>query len=125
MSDEPPNPKVEPEDQQQINRFGRLNDVVEGMRVHLARLKTELENLEDANDELMLADEDEPVQYFVGGAFYAMQHDDAESRLESDKSTLDTEVSELEGKIEEHSRELAELKVSLKAKFGDAINLEM
>ena len=123
--DEPPNPTVELADQQLINRFGRLNDLVEGMRVHEARLRTELENLDDAADELMLADDSERVTYFVGGAFYELPHSDAEARLERDKSALADELSELETNIEANSKELAELKVTLKSKFKVNQNLKI
>lgn len=105
------------EDQQMINTFGRLNDRQKVTKEQIKVLKAQLENLDDAADEMMMTD-DETVDVFVGGAFYALSIAEAEQRLEKDKEELSKRQSELEALQSQIDGELAELKVRLKSKFG-------
>jgi chaperonin cofactor prefoldin len=117
--------QVERADQDRINEFGRLNDDMDGMKFELSQLKTQLANLEEASDELLLADEaDGGVQCFVGSSFFTLSREEAEKRLGDEKEQLQTQAGELETRIAANEQKLAQLKVTLKAKFRDAINLD-
>ncbi|EIM82934.1 Prefoldin subunit 4 [Stereum hirsutum FP-91666 SS1] len=112
------------EDQQRINTFSKLNARVRVIEERRDELKQEKEALDDLSMELELADEDQPVLYKVGETFLHMPHSRATKRLLHDQSVLDKELSGLEEKKEECEKGMKELKVSLYAKFGKAINLD-
>jgi prefoldin subunit 4 len=115
--------QVERIDQDRINEFGRLNDQVESMQAEVEQLKTALANLDDASDELLLADT-EQVQYLIGGSFFTLSKDDAETRLNAEKDQLQAQVTDFDARIAANEAKLAQLKLTLKAKFRDAINLD-
>ncbi|KAJ7772727.1 Prefoldin subunit-domain-containing protein [Mycena maculata] len=112
------------EDQQRINTFSKLNTRMRSIEEKLQELKQEKEALEDLATELELADEDEPVLYKVGEAFLHMPLPRALKRLEKDQTDIDAQVSTLSSSVEECEKEMKELKVTLYAKFGRAINLD-
>ena len=103
----------------------------------------EKEALDDLNMELELADEDQLVlcvssclfceqpfvdpnfrRYRVGEAFVHLRHGQAMKRLERDQNDLTRQLDGLKEKTEECEKEMKELKVTLYAKFGRAINLD-
>jgi len=112
------------EDQQRINSFSKLNTRMRNIEEKLNELKQEKEALDDLATELELADEDEPVLYKVGEAFLHMPLPRALKRLEKDQTDIDTQVSTLSSSVEQCEKEMKELKVTLYAKFGRAINLD-
>ncbi|KAJ7497640.1 Prefoldin subunit 4 [Mycena latifolia] len=112
------------EDQQRINSFSKLNTRVRNLLEKLTELKQEKEALDDLSTELELADEDEPVLYKVGEAFLHMPLSRALARLEKDQSDLDAQVSTLSSSVDQCEKEMKDLKVTLYAKFGRAINLD-
>ncbi|KAJ1920952.1 hypothetical protein H4219_001005 [Mycoemilia scoparia] len=116
--------EVQWEDQQKINRFSRLNVLVDQLEEHYKKQKTEKEYLEDLAMEIELHDEDEPVMYRVGQGFMLLEVEDAQQRIEKQKEGIDNKVEELKTQIEETEKEMAKLKAALYNKFGKAINLE-
>ncbi|KAJ6625828.1 Prefoldin subunit-domain-containing protein [Mycena sp. CBHHK59/15] len=112
------------EDQQRINSFSKLNTRMRNIEAKLQELRQEKEALDDLSTELELADEDEPVLYKVGEAFLHMPLPRALKRLEKDQSTIEAQVSALSSSVENCEKEMKELKVTLYAKFGRAINLD-
>ena len=54
--------EVRLEDQQRINAFGRLNGRMHELEDDLKKISSEHELLDDAANELILADDDEPVR---------------------------------------------------------------
>jgi prefoldin subunit 4 len=60
----------------------------------------------------------------IGEVFVHLSHADTMDRLAASKSSLQTEMSELEKRCVEHRNTLTDLKVHLYAKFGNNINLE-
>ncbi|KAF8070081.1 Prefoldin subunit-domain-containing protein [Lyophyllum atratum] len=112
------------EDQQRINSFSKLNTRMRNLEEKLEELKQEKEALDDLTTELELADEDEPVLYKVGETFLHMPLPRALKRLEKDQSEVDERISSLSESTAECERKMKELKVTLYAKFGRAINLD-
>ncbi|EJF65435.1 Prefoldin subunit 4 [Dichomitus squalens] len=112
------------EDQQRINTFSKLNTRLRAIEERIEALKVEKEALDDISMELELADEDQPVLYKVGEAFIHMPHSRAVKRLEKDLSGVNDELTKYTSNAEECEKTMKELKVTLYAKFGSAINLD-
>ncbi|KAF3322077.1 prefoldin subunit 4 [Carex littledalei] len=111
------------EDQQNINKFGRLNNRFHELEEEIKLAKETNESLEDAGNELILLDED-VVRFQVGEIFTHMPKDEVESRLESMKEEADKKLERLEEEKETILAQMTELKKILYGKFKDAINLE-
>uniref|UniRef100_A0A1D1YDE1 Prefoldin subunit 4 n=1 Tax=Anthurium amnicola TaxID=1678845 RepID=A0A1D1YDE1_9ARAE len=111
------------EDQQNINRFSRLNNRFHELEDEIKVAKEANENLEDAGNELILSDED-VVRFQIGEVFAHMPRDEVENRLERMKEEANKELGRLEEEKESLLGQMAELKKILYGKFGDSINLE-
>ncbi|CAD6213683.1 unnamed protein product [Miscanthus lutarioriparius] len=111
------------EDQQNINRFGRLNNRLHELQEEIKLAKETNENLDDAGNELILSDED-VVRFQIGEVFAHMPRDDVETRLEQMKEDAAKKLERLEEEKESILAQMAELKKILYGKFKDAINLE-
>jgi prefoldin subunit 4 len=61
-SDDPGMVEVRREDQQRINKFSACNRQMQELTADESTLKQDLQNLQDATDELLLADDDEMVK---------------------------------------------------------------
>jgi len=117
---------ISKEDQSRINTFAKKNHRLQELQVELALRKKELQNLEDAETEMMMLDDDEaeniPMQ--VGEVFILQGTDDTSTLLERAKEIANDDIGRLETTIESTQDVLKNLKVQLYAKFGDNINLE-
>ncbi|CUA66894.1 prefoldin subunit 4 [Rhizoctonia solani] len=118
------NTEVTWEDQQKINTFSRLNTRCTDLEEKITKQKSEKEALDDLAMELELADEDEPVEYKIGEAFFHISLKRAQTLLQKDQESIDSEINGLQGKIEQCQQEMKDLKVALYAKFGKQINLD-
>lgn len=105
-------------DKDRINRFARLLTQRNETRSKLAGREKLLQLHNDATDEMILLDDDAPVQYNVGDAFFFDNKADTEARVEATQGTLGTEIDSLRGQIDEISAEIGKLKATLYAKFG-------
>lgn len=133
---------VNPEDQKNLNAFGRLNKKLNTLRDELTLKKvsppfpllllasynpfanqTEKEAVHDASNDLLLAD-DESVLYTMGDGFVRMTKDALEARLTVEEEKLDKGIARLTDDIDGVKAEMAKLKSILYAKFGSSINLE-
>ncbi|CAG9087835.1 hypothetical protein JYU34_021266 [Plutella xylostella] len=112
------------EDQQKINRFARLNAKVDDYKDELKVKQNDMKNLEEAVEELALADDSETIPYLIGEVFICQNVEDTLKSLEEAKSKKEGEISDLEQKCEELKEQMAELKAHLYGKFGSHINLE-
>eukprot|EP00262_Sarcandra_glabra_P007198 TRINITY_DN19838_c0_g1_i1.p1 TRINITY_DN19838_c0_g1~~TRINITY_DN19838_c0_g1_i1.p1 ORF type:complete len:127 (-),score=37.69 TRINITY_DN19838_c0_g1_i1:70-450(-) len=111
------------EDQQNINKFGRLNNRLHELDDEIKIAKEAIENLEDASNELILSDED-MVRFQIGEVFTHMPREDVESRLEKMKEETIKDLERLEEEKMSVLAQMAELKKILYGKFKDSINLE-
>ncbi|KAL8130531.1 hypothetical protein V2J09_019686 [Rumex salicifolius] len=111
------------EDQQNINKFNRLNNRFHELEDEIKVAKEKCENIEDASSELILTDE-EVVRFQIGEVFAHIPRDEVETRLDQMKD----EAAETLDKLEEEKRsmlaQMSDLKKVLYAKFKDSINLE-
>jgi len=118
------NTEVTWEDQQRINNFSKLNTRATDLEEAIAKQKSEKEALDDLGMELELADEDEPIEYKIGEAFFRIPLSRAQALLLKDQESAEEEIKKLQAKIDECNQEMKELKVVLYAKFGKQINLD-
>ncbi|EYU22667.1 hypothetical protein ABFS82_02G101300 [Erythranthe guttata] len=111
------------EDQQNINKFGRLNNRLHDLDDEIKTAKETNENLEDASNELILTDE-EIVRFQIGEVFAHVPKDEVESRIEELQKVTSKNLEKLEEEKETIVAQMAALKKILYAKFKDSINLE-
>ncbi|KAG0701292.1 Prefoldin subunit 4 [Suillus ampliporus] len=112
------------EDQQRINTFSKLNTRLRSIEERLEELKQEKEALDDLSTELELTDEDDTVLYKIGESFLHLPQPRAMKRLEKDQAIISAQLSDLSENAEQCEKEMKELKVTLYARFGRAINLD-
>ncbi|XP_043690528.1 probable prefoldin subunit 4 [Telopea speciosissima] len=111
------------EDQQNINKFGRLNNRFHELEDEIRFAKETNENLEDASNELILTDE-EVVRFQIGEVFAHMPKEEVESRIEQMQEVNCKNLEKLEEEKDSVLAQMAELKKILYGKFKDSINLE-
>lgn len=113
------------EDQQMINTFARKNAKLTEIKDEIEEKKKELQNLEDAGDELlMLDDETQPIPYRIGEVFINLTPEETQEFLEKTKTKIEEDIKGYQAQTGEINTLLADLKVKLYAKFGNNINLE-
>ncbi|KIY47275.1 Prefoldin, subunit 4, partial [Fistulina hepatica ATCC 64428] len=112
------------EDQQRINIFSKLNTRLRGINGKVEELKQEKEAIDDLSTELELADEDELVLYKIGETFLHMPHPRAMKRLAKDQADIEERLSKLTSTADDCEQQMQQLKTTLYAKFGKAINLD-
>ncbi|XP_014677084.1 PREDICTED: prefoldin subunit 4-like [Priapulus caudatus] len=117
--------QVSYEDQQKINKFARQNMQLQELNDELERNKKQLQNLEDAADDLLLVmDEDELIPYRVGEVYVNQTLTETQEMIESAKAEKQKEIEEINRKSAAINVILSGLKVQLYARFGTNINLE-
>ncbi|KAG6938631.1 prefoldin subunit 4 [Chelydra serpentina] len=114
------------EDQQKINKFARNTSRITELKEEIEVKKKQLQNLEDACDDMMMLDDDDSVliPYQIGDVFISHSQNETHEMLEEAKKNLQGEIEALESRVESIQRVLSDLKVQLYAKFGNNINLE-
>ncbi|RDX65088.1 putative prefoldin subunit 4, partial [Mucuna pruriens] len=111
------------EDQQNINKFGRLNNRLHELHHHIKVAIDTNDNLEDASNELILTDE-EVVRLQIGEIFAHVSKDEVDIKIEQMKEVTSQKLEKLEEEKESVVAQMAELKKILYGKFKDSINLE-
>merc|ERR1712168_1184417 len=112
------------DDQQQINTFARTNARLGDFKDELEEKRKEMQNLEDAEADIMMLEDSDAVPYKIGEVFVMSTPDEVAALIDKAKQRINTRVAELEAKCEKNKQILCDLKVSLYAKFGNNINLE-
>nr|XP_013806856.1 PREDICTED: prefoldin subunit 4 [Apteryx mantelli mantelli] len=114
------------EDQQKINKFARNTSRITELKEEIDVKKKQLQNLEDACDDIMMLDDDDSllIPYQIGDVFISHSQEETQEMLEEAKKSLQEEIEALESRVESIQRVLSDLKVQLYAKFGNNINLE-
>ncbi|XP_065674965.1 prefoldin subunit 4 isoform X2 [Hydra vulgaris] len=115
--------EITQEDQKMINDFANKNSKHNEIKALILSNKKQLQNYEDAGDEIMLND-DESVSVYIGETFFKMSKDEAQAFIDEGKESIEKELKILAKKAEAHTMELKDLKIKLYAKFGTNINLE-
>merc|ERR1711957_330513 len=116
--------EVRPEDQKAINSFGRLNNRKHDIEDEIKEKQSFHDLLDDASNEMILADEDEPVRYGFGECYFECNKDQAEELLDQQKESTVKEIAVLNGELNGIHDTLSGLKTQLYGRFGDNINPE-
>ena len=112
------------QDQQSINAFSRLNTRLAVLDDQLRQLSKEHAGVVDAADGIeMLLDEDS-VMIRVGEVYVRVSNDEGEEWVAREKRSVEERKGKLEAEKADIERKMKELKATLYAKFGKAINLE-
>ncbi|ESR37248.1 prefoldin subunit 4 [Citrus sinensis] len=111
------------EDQQNINKFSKLNNRFHELEDEIKFAKETNDNLEDAGNELILTDED-IVRFQIGEVFAHVPREEVETRIEEMKEVNSKTLEKLEKEKETVLAQMNELKKILYGKFRDSINLE-
>ncbi|EHA99879.1 Prefoldin subunit 4, partial [Heterocephalus glaber] len=113
------------EDQQKINTLGWNMSRITELKKEIEVKKKQLQNLEDACDDIMLADDDSlMIPYQTGDVFISPSQEETQDMLEEAKKNMQEETDALESRVESIQWLLGDLKFQLYAKFGSNINLE-
>lgn len=117
--------EVRLEDQQRICEFGvNTNELLE-YKNKMKVIKNTLDGLEDAEQELMLMeDEVDVIKAKVGEVFIKMNEEELNEYIESIKIKSEIEETEINEKINGIQIIQDGLKKQLYSRFGDQINLE-
>mmetsp|Transcript_35397 Transcript_35397/g.40986 ORF Transcript_35397/g.40986 Transcript_35397/m.40986 type:complete len:139 (+) Transcript_35397:95-511(+) len=115
--------EVRRDDQENINKFGRLNARLHEVRYTISEKKKHLERIDDASTELMMGNgSNVMVQY--GDTFFETSEDEATEYCEEEVEKYQNHVDELEAKEVEILDKQKGLKAMLYSRFGKSINLE-
>lgn len=117
---------VSVEDQLQINKFARLHKQFLEAKMELTLINNEVQNLNDALDELLLLDDPDSasIPILIGSIFVHYDQETANGKLEDSKREAELKGKELRNEISLLDKELKGLRAILYAKFGDNIHLE-
>merc|ERR1712154_378533 len=96
MKDSESDAQVTLEDQQKINKFARHNAKLQDIKDELKTKQKELENLQDAEDEILMLDGDEAIPYQIGELFVNTSTDESTDLIEKAKGTVQEEITKLE-----------------------------
>lgn len=110
-------------DQENINKFGRLNARLHEVRGERDGLKKNLERIDDASTELMMGSGDK-VMLLLGDAFFEATEEEATEHCEAEVEKHQAAIDELETEESDILEQQSELKTILYARFGKSINLE-
>merc|ERR1711865_794810 len=116
--------EVRPEDQKAINSFGRLNNRKHDIEDEIKEKQSFHDLLDDASNEMILADEDEPVRHGFGECYFECNKDQAEELLDKQKEDTVKDIAVLNGELNGIHDTLSGLKTQLYGRFGSNINLE-
>mmetsp|Transcript_35003 Transcript_35003/g.76562 ORF Transcript_35003/g.76562 Transcript_35003/m.76562 type:complete len:136 (+) Transcript_35003:160-567(+) len=110
-------------DQENINKFGRLNARLYEVRGERDGLKKKLERIDDASTELMMGSGD-TVMLLLGDAFIEASEEEASEFCDAEVDKYQAMVDSLEEEESAILEEQDSLKKELYSRFGKSINLE-
>lgn len=117
--------QIEYGDQMNINEFSRCNMKYHDMKDDIKKLKEEIENLADAQQQVEEAlGEEGALKLFLGEAFIAVDDDAAGQFIEKLQEEKQEELEKKQDALEVLENQMKNLKAKLYAKFGNSINLE-
>lgn len=115
---------VQSSDLQNINKFRSLNDQLTESTTLISESQQQKEALEDAMNELELADEDEKIYFLIGSIYCKISIEQARQEMSNQVEQLVKSMEETSKSISSLTSQMTALKGILYSKFGDSINLE-
>mmetsp|Transcript_8948 Transcript_8948/g.21824 ORF Transcript_8948/g.21824 Transcript_8948/m.21824 type:complete len:132 (+) Transcript_8948:180-575(+) len=116
--------EVRREDQNNINKFARLNARLREVQEERKIIKQSLERLDDASTELMMSADGDNVMLLIGESFFDTSEEDATEYCEAEVERMTEVLEKLDGEESTILEEQAELKKILYGRFGKSIQLE-
>ncbi|KAK7078736.1 Prefoldin subunit 4 [Halocaridina rubra] len=125
MAAQDPDVHITYDDQQKINKFARCNARHGDIKEELKLKENDLQNLQDAEDDIISAlDGEEKVPFMIGEVFMMKTQDEAQEAIGAQREALQEEISTLNTRASELQDTMTQLKADLYGKFGNNINLE-
>mmetsp|Transcript_23278 Transcript_23278/g.64572 ORF Transcript_23278/g.64572 Transcript_23278/m.64572 type:complete len:132 (-) Transcript_23278:1764-2159(-) len=116
--------EVRREDQNNINKFARLNARLREVQEERKIIKQSLERLDDASTELMMSADGDNVMLLIGESFFDTSEEDATEYCEAEVERMTEVLEKLDEEESTILEEQAELKKILYGRFGKSIQLE-
>ncbi|XP_055332106.1 probable prefoldin subunit 4 [Paramacrobiotus metropolitanus] len=109
----------------QIARFSFVHTLYQEQTILANAAKKELQTINDAEDELILVDDEAlvPCQVDAPSVFEKLKPE-AEAFLADEKTRIQAELDEYESKAADYLKELNQLRIDLYGKLGNLIQLE-
>ncbi|KAA0155796.1 hypothetical protein FNF27_03315 [Cafeteria roenbergensis] len=115
------------EDQKQINEFGGLNNRRVELRAKVDSLKKQLTDLEDAEEAVLMAEDDgenPAVMVAIGESFVTEDDDAVTAFVEAETERVKAALDDADAELTRIADRMGELKKALYGRFGKAIHLE-
>ncbi|GBG25191.1 Prefoldin subunit 4 [Hondaea fermentalgiana] len=116
--------EVRKEDQDRINEFGVIHQKLADLAAERKAIEEVLMNIEDAEQEVMLAEDNDSFLVQLGSTYVRVGEDEFNEFIEKKRSELDEKMSNIRSEVDTLDKEKADLKATLYARFGSTINLE-
>jgi chaperonin cofactor prefoldin len=116
--------EVRREDQERINEFGVLHRLVQDLGEDKKALQEQLNYIEDAEQEVMLAGDQQSFLVAVGSTYVPVDEGEFNSFIEKKRSVYEKKLKFVSTQAEQFEKRKAELKTVLYARFGKSINLD-
>uniref|UniRef100_A0AC35TRE0 Prefoldin subunit 4 n=1 Tax=Rhabditophanes sp. KR3021 TaxID=114890 RepID=A0AC35TRE0_9BILA len=120
------NLKVSKADQDMINRYARGYAKMQEIKKEVGAYTNEIENCEEAENEVMLLDDEDSkaIPMKIGEAFIHMDSEEVDEQLKDATTQAKLNLSIKQKALDKLVVELEGLKKTLYSKFGEAINLD-
>ncbi|CAO1400761.1 unnamed protein product [Diamesa serratosioi] len=107
------------DDQSKINKFANYVAKLEDLKEELKIKKTELQNIEEAVEEMELMEDDgTKIQFLMGEVFVYNNLEKTQELLLESKHNKEEEIKDIENRAKEIGDIMTVLKTALYAKFG-------
>merc|ERR1719217_996983 len=110
--------EVNKEDQENINKFSRMNLKFDDLEEEISKLKKQIQTYKDAVEEI------EGCMVKIGEVFTPQDEDTVTEKLNKMMDDAEKRLGEATEEIEEVKTNMDGMKKTLYAKFGSNINLE-
>ncbi|EGR33146.1 prefoldin subunit, putative [Ichthyophthirius multifiliis] len=90
----------------------------------MTKFNETLQQLDDANTELELCDDEEIIQVQYGDCFFHIKTNQAKEYVEQQQQKIKVQADKQSNVMNDQDKKMKKLKAVLYAKFGNQINLE-
>ncbi|GCA62656.1 prefoldin beta-like protein [Kipferlia bialata] len=111
-------------DQQKISQFSRLHSHGEYLTAKIEGLQARIQSLEDAEEEVMMAEGDDAILLRIGTGMAERDAMDIEEIMQEKAAPLKEQVAVLDAEVQALEKQKTALKAELYSKFGNALNLD-
>ena len=113
------------EDQQRINRFARIHQHYMNLKRTMEALEERVTRVQDAEDEMLMAEEDGGLYTVFGTGFIPTDNDGMTGFLDDLSSRFEKQVKEFNEEITQARTELQKIKSELGTKYGKALKMDI